>query len=401
MTDRRYMSQLDALRCFAVLAVLFAHYWRPDPHTWIIGRLPWGELGVRLFFVLSGFLITRILLGGRELGERSPERRLYFLRQFYVRRFLRIFPIYYLVLVAALIVGVGPARQIWPWLFTYTTNLYIWYNRDWIGSLGPLWSLAVEEQFYLAWPWLLLFLPRRWLVPSLLLFVCLGPMYRLYASYHYPSDMVRGQFTSFALTPAVVDGLAIGALLAILTRAGRDSDRFRQSLRRVILPVGLLGYAILLVLAGYGIDYHAMLALGHTAQAFVFCWLVDAASRGFGGSAGRLLEWRPIVYLGKISYGIYLFHYFVPPALSKAAAWLGVDYRQRGSLNFLVASLVTVAIASLSWRLFEGPINDLKRHFSYDAEPIVRSPTVLAPTGQPIRAEPAAQGSDGGFKRAV
>jgi peptidoglycan/LPS O-acetylase OafA/YrhL len=396
MADRQYMSQLDGLRFFAVLGVMFAHYWRPDPHTWIVGRLAWGELGVRLFFVLSGFLITGILLGGRELDERSPGRRLYFLRQFYVRRFLRIFPVYYLVLVAALIVGVGPARQIWPWLFTYTTNLYIWYNRDWIGSLGPLWSLAVEEQFYLAWPWLMLFLPRRWLVPSLLVFVCLGPMYRLYASYHYPSDMVRGQFTSFALTPAVIDGLAIGALLAILTRADRDRDRLRQWLRRVILPVGIVGYAILLALADYGIDFHATVALGHTAEAFVFCWLVEGASRGFGGSAGRLLEWRPIVYLGKISYGIYLFHYFVPPALSKAAAWLGVDYSQRGSLNFLVASLVTVAIASLSWRLFEGPINDLKRHFSYDAEPTVRSPT-----GQPIRAEPAAQGSDGGFKRAV
>jgi hypothetical protein len=93
--ERGYMPQLDALRFFAVTGVMIVHNWQPSPGTLIVGQVDWAELGVKLFFVLSGFLITGILIGGRELVERDSERRLFVIRQLYIRRFLRIFPVYY------------------------------------------------------------------------------------------------------------------------------------------------------------------------------------------------------------------------------------------------------------------------------------------------------------------
>ena len=106
------MPQLDALRFFAVMGVIIVHNWQPSAHTLIVGQVDWGDLGVRLFFVLSGFLITGILIGGRELAPRDSRRRLVFMRQFYARRFLRIFPVYYAVLFALLLAGVGQIRDI-------------------------------------------------------------------------------------------------------------------------------------------------------------------------------------------------------------------------------------------------------------------------------------------------
>jgi peptidoglycan/LPS O-acetylase OafA/YrhL len=385
---RGYMSQLDGLRFFAVTAVAVTHNWGPQFHLGPVGQPPWGSLGVRLFFVLSGFLITGILIGCRELGERNPERRLFFVRQFYIRRFLRIFPIYYLTLVVLVVAGVGTARGWWPWLFSYTTNVHVWNTHTWPHAVGHFWTLAVEEQFYLVWPWLMLFMPRRWLVPFLVGLVCVAPAYRLYASFHYTVDTGTpdGSFTSLALTPAALDSLALGALLALATHAGHAiAAQVQRVLLRVVLPVGASAYAVLFLVGWHlGGFKHVAVAFDGTSEALVFCWLVGAASVGFAGRAGRLLEWRPIAYLGKVSYGIYIFHMLVPVAFAYIAARLGRGYTDAGFVNFVATSLVTFAIAALSWELFEGPINGFKRHFRYDAAadtPVV-TPAVGASAAQ-------------------
>jgi peptidoglycan/LPS O-acetylase OafA/YrhL len=375
------MSQLDGLRFLAIMGVIVQHNWGPPALPWIFGPIDWGLLGVRLFFVLSGFLITGILIGGRELGE----RRLFFMRQFYVRRFLRIFPIYYLVLVVVLLTAVEPARQVWPWLFSYTTNIYIWHNLNWMGHLGHLWTLAVEEQFYLVWPWLMLFLPRRWLVPALVGLVCLAPLYRLYASFHYAADAgYGGSYTSFAFTFAVLDSLGLGALLALAAdRYREEGERLRRVLTRVVLPLGVAGWLTLLAVFHYGKGgEHVRLALDQTALALIFCWLVGCAAWGFRGSFGALLEWRPIIYLGKISYGIYIFHNLVPVVFGAAARKLGVDYQDAGIVNFVASSLATFAVAALSWHFFEGPINGLKRHFRYERHRDAHPVSSVAPAGR-------------------
>jgi peptidoglycan/LPS O-acetylase OafA/YrhL len=380
MRERGYMSQLDALRCFAIVGVIVEHNWKPRPLPWIFANFGWGELGVQLFFVLSGFLITGILLRGRTAPNATSSHRLFFVRQFYIRRFLRIFPIYYAVLVVLLIAAVEPTRSVAPWLLTYTTNIYIWHFGSWISPLSHFWTLAVEEQFYLVWPWLLLFAPRRWLIPLLVGLIAIAPAYRLFATYHYHADIFGSSYTSGTATVAVVDSLAAGALLAIVVARVNDGDKVRRTLTRVVLPVGLLGYLGLLALDRYGNGVRADFTLGRTTDVLIFCWLIGSASYGFGGIFGRLLEWRPIAYLGKISYGIYIFHNLVPVAFATAARHLGVSYRDAGPANFVASFAVTIALASLSWHLFEGPINRLKRFFPYRApgEERVPAPVVAA-----------------------
>ena len=193
---------------------------------------------MRLFFVLSGVLITGILLDCRDLADRHPERRLFLVRQFYLRRVLRIFPLYYLVLVVLVIANVPPARELWSWLFSYTTNFWVWQHMTWPERVGHFWTLAVEEQFYLVWPWLVLFLRRSWLVPLLLTLTVLAPAWRFYAATVYPTD-AAGTFTTGVLTIAVIDSLALGSLLAILFRSSLGEHRVQRFLQRVVLPIGV------------------------------------------------------------------------------------------------------------------------------------------------------------------
>lgn len=373
--ERGYMPQLDALRFFAVLGVLIVHNWQPSPGTWIVGQVDWGDLGVRLFFVLSGFLITGILIGGREVAAAGRMRRLLFMRRFYVRRFLRIFPLYYAVIAVLVLAGVGGVRGIWPWLLSYSTNIEIWHSLSFPYAVPHFWTLAVEEQFYVVWPCVLLFFPRRWVVPFLVALCFLGPAWRLYASFHYaPHDWNAAN----TFTPGVVDFLAFGSIVALAAHADRSGRRLQRVLTRVALPIGLVLYATLFAV-GRVADHHAPVALEDTGAALVFCWLIASASRGFGGPAGRVLGWRPIVYLGKISYGIYIYHLLVPLAFSRVAAHFGRTYDDSGFVNFVVTSLVTFGVAAVSWHLFERPINGLKRRFDYNAAVATTEPSVVVP----------------------
>src|SRR5437762_7625759 len=141
------MPQLDGLRALAVTAVIAQHY------KVLVGGAGYG---VHLFFVLSGFLITRILLGERENVETLGITRVRAFRQFYVRRMLRIFPLYYFVVIAGIALGVRNAREYAPWLLTYTFNLKMAAQGTVVEPFVHFWSLAIEEQYYLVWPWLIL-----------------------------------------------------------------------------------------------------------------------------------------------------------------------------------------------------------------------------------------------------
>jgi peptidoglycan/LPS O-acetylase OafA/YrhL len=370
--EQGYMQQLDALRFFAVMGVVLIHSWQPSPDTPVVGQVDWANLGVRLFFVLSGFLITGILLAGRERTQ-----RLLFMRQFYVRRFLRIFPIYYAVLLLLLVAGVGQIREIWPWLFGYATNIYIFDHLAFPYAVPHFWTLAVEEQFYLVWPWLMLFLPRRWLVLFLGSLCVVGPAWRLYAGFQYSAEDLDEVLT---FTAGVIDFLAIGALLAIAAHDERRKAQLQRVLTFVALPVGAILYLSL-----FRADTHFAVAFADTGAALVFCWLVATASKGFTGVVGHVLDWKPIVYLGKISYGIYIYHFLVPLAFAAAATRLGIGYEDSGVGNFIATSLVTFAVAAVSWHVFEAPINGLKRYFRYertmDVPPAERA---IAPSAQAI-----------------
>ena len=353
----RHWRQLDGLRALAVAMVCWQHWM---PRRWHAG-IQWGALGVDLFFVLSGFLITGILLGCRRHHESGWQSVGFTARRFYARRFLRIFPLYYAVLlVASFALTLEPGILVSLW--TYTFNLWGGLRGQLSGSLvSHFWSLAVEEQFYLAWPWVILLVPRRALTAVVAATIAIGPLSRLALFLGgAPYDAMRMATTS------CLDLLAGGALFACLVdRAGLERVRRGRLARAALwigLPLFLWGLAIQWNRRGGAQGATALDVLVVYTRWPLFAWLVVAAASRMGGPFGRLLESRPLVYVGKISYGVYVFHAF-------ALVLDRVGLRGAPPLARLVAySAFTLAVSALSWHLFEARIHAWKERFPYRAE---------------------------------
>lgn len=359
------MPQLDTLRFFAVLGVLVSHFWTPKGLPWLFADMDFGWLGVKLFFVLSGFLITGILVDGRQLTEVTNLTPSQFIKQFYIRRLLRIFPIYYLVITIALIINIEPGREIWGWLVSYTSNIYITIHNTWIGYFSHFWSLAVEEQFYLIWPCLIIFLPRKWVPHFILLAICIGPLYRFWAYQTYRFEISPFDFKAATFTLANLDSLGMGAMLAYFWRTKLTMATIQKSLTSLVLPSGLLLYIVTLVLYHYHIKPSVFFALNDFSASLIFTWLIGSAGHGFNGITARFMTIPSFVYLGKISYGIYVYHYFMPLLILPFFDAVNLSYQGPGFINFVISSLLTLGIASLSWHLIELPLNNFKNRFQY------------------------------------
>jgi peptidoglycan/LPS O-acetylase OafA/YrhL len=362
------MPQLDALRAFAVFAVLVVHFVGHAPR-WLM-LIPWAACGVELFFVLSGFLITGILLDSRKQIE-AGVGAWWMLRQFYVRRFLRIFPLYYAVIVVGRIIQLNGFTETFGWNLAYLTNFYIVMKGEWIGAASHLWTLSVEEQFYLVWPWIVFFLPKRWLLPSFVGIFLFAIVYRAVAFSWFGPWLNVTPFASF-------DCFGAGALLALAQR--RDCEG-HPGLRRTLCLIGLsLGIPLLIIaVAGQFSPQSIPGRLGamNLAMTFLFTPLISGAASGFAGLPGLILMQKPIRYMGKISYGIYIYH--VPVSwLIGNSKWLNAV--PRFIPHSAVFFVVTLAVAALSWHLFERPINQLKRLFPYrETRPKSKVDTQLAP----------------------
>jgi len=352
MSLKRF-PQLDGLRALAVGCVM-AYHFIPGVDRYA----PLGAIGVRLFFVISGFLITRILLASRAVEMPVA------LRSFYIRRGIRIFPLFYLVLALAAAINIGPVRETIGWHVTYLTNLYLFNRGSWQGSISHLWSLAVEEQFYLVWPFLVLMVPERRLPAVILSMIAVAPLSRLLAGGPMNSVLPLG----------CVDALGAGALLAF------------PSMRRWTMAVGawigvpLMMTAIAIRYVGHwGVALEIALDFGTSLTA---AWLVGSAARGFSGAIGALLIARPVAYAGRISYGLYLYHGFMPYVLGRyVSAFADVPVMARATM-LVVATAVT---ASVSWRLFESPILQFKDRHSISNQPSdIRNRVLLAsPSSRP------------------
>lgn len=358
-TQSRYMPQLDALRALAAFAVLFFHFYIGNGGAQgnLVGRIPWGEWGVHLFFVLSGFLITDILIKCRDTGSERKHQ----LRQFYIRRSLRIFPLFYLVTFIAALLNVYPVRETLFWNLTYTSNIYFALRGSFNGPISHFWSLAVEEQFYLIWPCLMLFLPRRRLFLCVALAIILSPVYKILGGH-----LGLNSIALSAMMISCLDFLGMGALLAICRH--RDPVRFDSLAHRKIYTLfGLILLVAMVALVLAGSHSRLVVIANMIVPAVFFAWLIHKGSVGFGGGVGRLLETKPLRYCGKISYGTYIYHPFMVPLVINACRLLHISFPQRASLILLLLTTVTLIVASCSWYLFERPITDLRRHFDYAA----------------------------------
>jgi len=325
-----HKATLDGLRFLAFLAV-FVYHARPE---WC----PWGWAGVNLFFALSGFLITRILLRG-ESGRLGPD-----LRRYYIRRTLRIFPLYYAII---LLIGTsGPAGDL-PWLFTYTYNIKAFLTTSLNDQLGHFWTLCVEEQFYLLYPLALLFTPARSRVGLILALIAASKAFQ-----HQAWGSMRMPWARFLLPYCGEDLLwgCLAGMIELRTRPGRREGTAAIVLGLPLLALGWNLHERRLPLPARFQDLAALTALAVGCALVVF-----GAWRTTNPLIVRPLSAAPVAYLGRISYGLYAFHI---PVLH--GGWLdAIPY------GFLVSKLhgslaITIAVASASWHGFEGPINRLK-----------------------------------------
>lgn len=357
-----YMPQLDALRAFAAIAVLIRHFAYDHP---INNLFAFGFGGVRLFYVLSGFLITAILLKCKEDIDSKESSLGFMAKQFYARRFLRIFPVYYLLLAIVFLLNAPPVRESIAWHFFYLSNVFFAQSGTWegTGAITHFWSLAVEEQFYLVWPWLIFATPARHLKKVILASIIVGPLYRL-------TGVLMGwnKVAIEALMFGCIDALGFGALLAYVIRFNGKSSREYKSLLRLGLWVGLPASIFMIGFTDFHGDAAWLQIFKQVILSLLFLWIVAKCADGVKGPIGKILELPPFLYLGKISYGIYLYHFPVLWAYTKYSAEFDLNLPD-GSLGFLYKFLITLVISSLSWHLFEGPINTLKKHFRYKKSP--------------------------------
>jgi peptidoglycan/LPS O-acetylase OafA/YrhL len=360
LTSSGYMPQLDSLRAIAVSAVLVHHLLDAKYLPRIVADLSPGLMGVKLFFVLSGFLITGILLRARPAQHAAAW---HVTRQFYIRRFLRIFPLYYFALAFMLLLGVQAVYEHKWSLLTYTFNLAVAYQGWFPDTVAHFWSLAVEEQFYLLWPFLILFAPRRWLLRCTIAVALIGPLYRGYAK-----AVDLNGIALYTVTFASLDALAIGAVVAILANGRPAPAPLRHRLRRFVLPCAALSALGLLVTSSMNSagDF-AYTALFDTAVALLFGSVVAGASSGIGGLVGRLLDQRWLQYCGRLAYGLYVYHLLLSEPVYAAGTALGVSWSHGEPIYFAAASIATFIVAALSWHLLEEPINALKDRFAYSA----------------------------------
>ena len=352
-----YMKQLDGLRALAVLAVLWTHY-LPQEY-WLFG-IYWGGVGVRLFFALSGFLITGILLRSRQYITQGKQCSLVAIRQFYIRRFLRIFPLYYVTLALVAVMAMPSVRETIAWHIAYLSNVYFALQGRFYGSAGHLWSLAVEEQFYLLWPWFILFLSRRWLLTTIIILISIAPLFR------FTSTVVGVNLVAiWVLTPGACDALCLGALLAYLNSHEDELLISKEKVLYFFLLTGLFITIVLPMLPCLNAQNLVVSALADTGRGLIFACLVAAAAHGFKSFVGKVLESKPMVYLGKISYGIYLIHAFMPEIVYRIFDYFGLSGDKSPLIIAFFSTVATIIAATITWHVLERPINNLKRFFQY------------------------------------
>jgi len=341
----RRIIELDALRGVAALTIALAH-------VGLIHGSPWALSAVDLFFLLSGYLITTNVLRDRHGTG--------FLRDFYTRRALRIWPAYYLGLGACLLLNRtlswDAPPDAWPYYLTFTQNVH-----DYLGGPSPrfsgmfihTWTLAIEEQFYLVWPLLLYRAGRRTTLLVILTFAALPPVMR-----------AAGYSPYLMLTRC--DGLALGSLLAVVLA---DRDRVARHLAsycRAFAAVGLGALALPWLAGAGGNADRVVVALFTTRACLVYFGLVGLAVCLQGRPALRPLRGRRICHVGVISYGLYLYHPLVFAAMP--GLYKRLVFRKLGLTSTVLMDLAMISVcfilAELSWRYVEMPVHALRERLT-------------------------------------
>lgn len=388
MSSPRRIVELDGLRGLAILLVLCVHFGSVIPaqsatEQFVNSLLSGGWCGVDLFFVLSGFLITGILIDTRQDSG--------CFRKFFVRRMLRIFPLYYGVLLAVFFIGPvwipglidDHLRQSQASLWLYFSNLQTMVTgpesmRGHVVNFSHFWSLAIEEQFYLIWPFVVFRLSDKHLARLCTVLIATGIPIRLIAS------QVYGPFAPYYFTPCRLETLAAGALCACLIRS-LSAVHIKKYAPRAFWA-GMAGLALLYSARG-GLRFNdpVVTIFGQTCLSVGFAGLLLLTCFSQGTRLGRLLSHSVLQALGKYSYGIYVFH-----GLLQVFLWSVKDLFLEFVPNYFLSvplyvgccGMVSFLLALVSWE-YEKLFLNFKSYFDYD------SATLPKGTNPQLPAEPA------------
>ncbi|MEZ4293381.1 MAG: acyltransferase [Polyangiaceae bacterium] len=348
--DAARIQSLDGLRAVSILLVIYGHarvtYGFPgaDPAESPLARLDVAHFGVKVFFVISGFLITSLLIGElRKTGTVS-------LGAFYLKRTFRIFPPYYFYLLVALGISALGMGEL-PWsdallAFTYTIN----YSHDRAWLVGHAWSLSIEEQFYLVWPAVFRGLGTKKGPAAVLWVMALAPLLRVGWAYFVETkagrDMIDEAF------PTVADSIGTGCALALFRPRLHASERYLKVLASPVVPalaVGMIWLALWLDMRHAWVQW----AIGETGLNLTIAILVDRYVRYPDGPVGRVLNFRPVAFIGMVSYSLYLWQ---QPFLRGIEAGKVPPWWQQFPVNVGLSFVVAVG----SYYLIEKPFLRLR-----------------------------------------
>ena len=338
--------QMDGMRAMALLFVLVHHFGGP-----FLNHLNLGPFGVRFFFVVSGFLVTRILLKTRGKLDNGESSRWKELGNFQIRRLMRTLPAYYLSLLIAAAIGITPVRETLGWTLTFLTNFYIASVGYFPATISHFWTLAVQEQFYLFWPLIVLFLPGAWMKFTFPGLILTSLVFRYYCIATDASYLVR-----WFNVLGNLDTFAAGGILAYASMKNPALIVERKT-RLWSGAVAFLCLFVAVAMRPLSLD-NPLSILIELFESVFMGWLVACSVTGFRGWVGKILSWHPLAYLGQVSYGVFVYHVLISILLLPVFVHFGCGGEDAVSIvvRFFVQSLISILAATLSWLFFEQPL---------------------------------------------
>lgn len=352
-----YIKQLDSVRAIAVFLVIIWHW---VPRNSLTENLHSGSFGVDIFFVLSGFLITQMLLVDRNKTGELKAGTGTVLKNFYARRILRIFPIYYLAILLTSLLNASFDFNVTKGELisnlTYTSNFFIYHHKAWPVATIHFWSLAVEEQFYLVWPLLILFLPKKSLLPAILFCIGLGVLSQLLST-----DQEFGHLPTYTC----LDALGIGGLIAFLFTYHRPLLHLYHKQLNI---AAALCFGLILA----NCLFHYYIPFARLLHSIIAAWLINhiLLYREKKSFLNWVLNSEPLTRIGKVSYGMYVYHMLY--VFVAGELWYKFIFDHYSSyinkqlepwIFLLINFFLLYFIAWMSWRFIERPFLSLKSYF--------------------------------------
>lgn len=339
-----YLPQLDGLRGIAILSVLIHHF---DVHLpkWI----DWGPIGVRTFFLLSGYLIT---LSVWKLGTPAEGAKDYWsgMGAFHLRRMTRLVPVLYLMLLLGVVMGLPEYVEGIGWHFAFLSNFYALHLGYWPGGASHLWSLSLQEQFYLLWPFLILIVPRKFLPWALTGFMVFALGYRVAMIGNGSSEFHR-----WVMLPGVIDTFALGALIACWKKSGRPIPLASGPVGLSVGVFALICYAV--ARECRYLPYVApWMGVIETLENIFLGWVLLRTIEGWRGVVGWVFEMRFLMAIGRISYGLYVFHVLVHISIGPWLDRAGITKDDDVLLRTFILIVISMGVAALSYRYLEMPL---------------------------------------------